>query len=122
MTRRGFAFLPFCAALAVAADDINGKWNFVWQTPGGERRSTLSIAVDGDKASVTFPESKSPMVGTFKDGKLTAGGKLYSAEAGQEGHFQMMATLAGSQLKGSASWAEHEMTFTASRADSQGSR
>lgn len=104
------------AALA-PAQDIAGKWNFVWQTPGGERRSTLTITIDKDSATVQFPDAKAPIPGSYKDGKLTVQGKLYSPEAGEEGEFRMTATLSGAELKGSASWQEHGMTFTARRAE-----
>ncbi len=115
MTRRLVASLVF-AALAFA-QEIGGKWNFVWQTPGGERRSTLTITLDGEKVSVMFPDAKAPVAGTFRNGKLAAAGKLYSAEAGEEGDFQMSATLSGGVLKGTSSWQEHAMTFTAQRAE-----
>lgn len=115
MTRRFFPVLALIAAVALA-QDVNGKWNFVWQTPGGERRSTLSITVENGKASVLFPDAKSPLTGTFQDGKLAVTGKLYSAEAGEEGQFHLNGTWNAGELKGSASWQEHEMTFSARRA------
>jgi hypothetical protein len=99
------------------AADLNGKWNFVWQTPGGERRSTLIFTVENDKVKVQFPEGKSPLEGTFRDNKLTLAGAVYSSEAGEEAAFRMSGTLAGEQLQGTATWKDHEMTFTARRAD-----
>ena len=107
------------AAVCLPAADLSGKWNFVWQTEGGERLSTLTVTMDKDKVTAQFPEAKTPIHGTFAENRLNLTGKLYSSEAGQEGDFRLKGVLEGDQLKGTASWDEHEMTFTAKRAQGE---
>lgn len=107
--------LLLVSAAALMGADLAGKWDFVWQTEGGERRSTLDFKVTGDAVSVEFPGAKAPIRGTIKGGKLTLAGKLYSQEAGEEGDFQLNGTVTGEQIKGTASWQDHGMTFTAGR-------
>lgn len=109
--------LLLIVAGALLGADLSGKWNFVWQTPGGERRSTLTLTEESGKVKAQFPEGKTPVDGTFSDNKLNLAGRLYSSEAGTEGAFRLTGTLEGDQLKGTASWEEHEMTFTARRAE-----
>jgi hypothetical protein len=103
-------------AALFGADSLSGKWDFVWETPGGERRSTLVFEQTGDDLSVTFPESPKKITGSIKDGEVKLSGKLYSPEAGQEGDFRLEGKLADGKLAGRASWNEHGMTFKAARA------
>ena len=110
-------FLILIAAAGLFGADLSGKWNFVWQTPGGERQSILTFTQKGEKVEARFPDAKEPVSGTLKDGKLSLAGRLYSAEAGAEADFHLDGTLAGQELKGTGAWAEHQMTFTAHKAD-----
>lgn len=105
------------AAATLLGADLNGKWNFVWQTPGGERRSTLTFKQDAAKVEAHFPDVKDPVTGTFKDGRLTLSGRLFSPEAGETNDFHMDATLAGDELKGTGGWGEHQLSFTARKAN-----
>lgn len=97
------------------AAEIAGKWDMVWSTPGGERKSVLTVTVEGETVRAELSGSKEPIPGTFKDGELKLNGKLFSAEAGMDGEFKLSGKLEGEQLKGSASWEEHQMTFTATK-------
>jgi len=103
-------------ASILCAADLSGKWDFVWQTPGGERRNPMVFTVDGENVTADIPGNTTKITGTLRENKLTLSGTLYSPEAGQEGKFKLEATLEGEQLKGSASWEEHHMTFTATKA------
>ena len=109
--------LIVAAAGALLGADLNGKWEFVWRTPGGERRSTLTFTQTDEKVEARFPDTKEPVSGTFKDGKLSLAGPLYSPEAGQSAEFRLTGTLREGQLMGSGGWGEHELTFTARKAD-----
>ena len=110
-------FLIFIAAAGLFGADLSGKWNFVWQTPGGERQSTLTFTQKGEKVEARFPDAKEPVTGTLKDGKLSLAGPVYSAEAGATADFHLDGTLADHELKGTGAWGEHQMTFTAHKAD-----
>jgi hypothetical protein len=110
-------FLIVAAAAGLLGADLNGRWNFVWQTPGGERRSTLTFAQTAEKVEARFPEAREPVTGTFKDGKLSLAGRVYSSEAGDTADFHLDGTLSEGELKGTGAWGDHELTFTARKAD-----
>ena len=110
--------LLFClAAMALWSADLTGKWDFVWQTPGGERRSTLTFTRSAEQVQARFPEAKEPITGTFKEGKLSLTGKVYASEAGDAADFQMVGTFADGELKGTGAWGEHELSFTARKSN-----
>lgn len=102
-------------SIAAFGADVAGKWNFIWETPGGERRSTLTFTVQGSAVQVTFPDAKEPIKGTIEGSRVKLSGKLYSPEAGSEGKFELDGTIDGAKMKGTSSWEEHSMTFTATR-------
>jgi hypothetical protein len=62
------------ATAGLLGADLNGKCNFIWQTPGGERRSTLTFTQNAEQVEGRFPEGKDPVTGTFKDGRLSLPG------------------------------------------------
>ena len=64
-----------------------------------------------------FPDSKEPIKGTFKDGKLSLAGSVFSQEAGEAAEFRLQGTLTDGELKGSGGWGEHALTFTAQKSD-----
>ncbi len=101
----------------LGADDLTGRWNFTWQTPGGERRTTLTLKQNSENVEALFPDAKEPIKGTFKDGKLSLAGNLFSTEAGEAAEFHLQGTLTGAELKGSGGWGEHDLTFTAQKAN-----
>lgn len=106
----------FCAVAMLGAD-ITGKWNFVWQTEGGERQTVLTIKQNADWVEAFFADAKEPITGTLKDGKLALSGKVFSSEAGTSAEFRLDGVLSGSDLKGTGSWGEHEVVFTARKAE-----
>lgn len=113
------ARVPLAAILTaflLCAAALGGKWNFVWNTEGGERRSTLTLTVAEDAVKVAFPGAKAPLQGRIEGDKLTISGKLFSAEAGEEGDFRLTGKVSGESIGGEASWNEHRMTFKANRA------
>ncbi len=112
-----YLFVLLTLASVLLGADLTGKWDFVWQTPGGERKSTLSFKQTAERVEVLFPEAKEPITGTFRDGKLSATGRLFSSEAGETAEFHMEGTLTGSELKGTGGWGEHQLTFTARKAE-----
>lgn len=109
-------WILFAAILPLVAAGIGGKWDFVWNTEGGERRSTISFSVSGDSLKVEFPGAKAHLAGRIDGKKLTVSGKLYSPEAGEDGDFSLTGTVDEDKMTGEASWNEHRFTFRASRA------
>ena len=109
--------LLMVSALALLGADLNGKWKFVWQTPGGERQTALRLEQKAERVEAFFPDAKEPVPGTFKDGKLSLSGRLFSSEAGETADFHLEGTLSGGELKGTGGWGEHQLTFTARKAE-----
>lgn len=99
---------------AVAAD-LNGKWDFVFDTEVGIYESSWTLTVNGDK--VTAKQDETVLTGTFRDGKLALSGEFYAAEAGYAAEMKISGKLESDQFKGDASWDVYEMTFTATRAE-----
>jgi hypothetical protein len=98
-----------------AQSGINGKWQFVLDTPGGDRDIDADFTVDADgKISGTW--GKDSAVGTFKDGKLELGFQMTSEEAGETSQMTIMGTLdpAGA-ITGNWKFSSYDGTFKAMR-------
>ena len=121
MTRRpvlSFAcFLPLAAVLPVlAAAELGGTWNMVWDTEGGIRKGDWKISQDGE--SLTVESDGQTFKGTFKSNRMVVEGRLYSAEAGYTATLKVEGTLEpDGTLKGRGTWDQYGMTFTATRAE-----
>lgn len=70
-----------------AADSLSGKWTMVMDTPGGERRATPTLALDGENVTGTWDSSE--VKGTFKEGRLELEFPLSSSEAGYKAIFKV---------------------------------
>ncbi len=100
----------------LAATDISGTWDMVWDTEGGIRRSNWKISQDGESLTVEFDDNV--LKGTFKAKRMEVKGKLYAAEAGYSADFTVEGTVQeDGTLKGSGAWDLYPMTFTAKRAE-----
>jgi hypothetical protein len=117
MQRRKWLWLMIVGAVGLLGADLNGRWNFAWQTPGGERQTVLRFEQKAEHVEAFFPEAKEPITGTFKDGKLSLSGRVYSSEAGQAADFHLEGTLSDGELKGTGGWGGHQLTFTARKAE-----
>jgi hypothetical protein len=109
--------LIVAGAVGLLGADLNGKWSFIWQTPGGERRSTLTFKQSAENVEAHFPDGKEAIKGIFRDGKLSLSGRLFSSEAGEAADFHMQGILSDGELKGTGGWGEHQLTFTARKAE-----
>lgn len=111
------SFLLFFALAAppASAADISGKWSLVWDTEGGVRRTVWDIRQDDEKITVETDGHK--LEGSFHNNTLTLEGRFYSAEAGYGAVLKVTGTLEDGKLKGSGSWDQYAMTFTAERAE-----
>jgi hypothetical protein len=98
-----------------APSGVNGKWQFVLDTPGGDRDVDADFTVDADgKVSGTF--GKDTAAGTFKDGKLELGFQMTSEEAGETAHMSMTGTLdATGAITGNWKFSSYDGTFKALR-------
>ncbi len=79
-------------------------------TPGGERRATPTLALDGENVTGTWDSSE--VKGTFKEGRLELEFPLSSSEAGYKAIFKVSAKLEGEELKGTWNWATYNGALT----------
>lgn len=98
----------------LAAADMSGKWDMVWDTEGGVRRTVWEVRQEGEKVTVDTDGSK--LIGTLKGNQFAVEGSFYSAEAGYNAPLKVSGTLDGDELKGKGSWDQYSMSFTASQA------
>ena len=93
---------------------VNGKWHFVFNTPGGDREFDADFTVDAEgKVSGTF--GKSNAAGTYKDGHLQLAFDT-TTEEGETGQLQMDGKLdETAALTGSWTFSSYDGTFKATR-------
>jgi hypothetical protein len=113
LTLCGLALLVL-AQTAIAAD-LNGKWNFVFETPGGEHRLSMTFTQNGESLTATLEETQ--LKGTCRDGQFQLAGEYYHEPAGYKAELKLTGKLEGDQLKGDATWDAYQATFTATRAE-----
>ena len=119
MTRSTLFRILAAALLAMSifpldAADMTGKWDMVWDTEGGVRRTVWEVRQEGEKVTVDTDGSK--LTGTIKDNQFAVEGSFYSAEAGYNAPLKVSGSLEGDALNGKGSWDQYSMSFTASRA------
>ena len=100
-------------APADLAGGVDGAWEFVFDTEGGERTGEMVMKADGE--NVTAKMGESVLKGTLKDGELKLKGDYYADEAGYKAEFNLTGNVEGDTIKGKASWDLYEMTFVASK-------
>lgn len=104
-------------ALAVCglnAAEIDGKWNFVMQTDGGERRVQPEFQSDGEK--VTGKWDRSNVAGTFRDGELLLSFPMTSTEGQISANLNVKAKLSGGELKGNWEFGGYSGSFVGTKA------
>ena len=73
-------FVLLLAAQPLAAADLTGKWNFTWDTEGGERKNIIEISQKGEALDAKVGENQ--LAGSSKDGRFKLSGKFHASEAG----------------------------------------
>jgi hypothetical protein len=105
--------VPFGAAKNMQDKaDVNGKWHFVLDTPGGDRELDAEFKVDGDQVSGKW--GPSDVKGTFSDGKLNLEFPFNSEEAGA-GTMKIKGVLADGALTGDWAFSDYAGQFKATR-------
>jgi len=102
-------------AQAPPASGIAGKWDFVFQTPVGERKTTLDMTVEGTQVTAKIGEVV--LKGAYQDGKLELKGNVYSSEGGYTAELRITGKVESDQITGTAVWDTYQMTFSAKRAE-----
>jgi hypothetical protein len=109
------AILLTRASVSAAATGLDGKWHFVMDTPGGDREMDAEFAVDPD-GKVTGNYNKTPVAGTFKDGKMDLSFEMTSEESGETAPLKLVGKVddAGT-LTGTWEFSSYGGTFKAAR-------
>ena len=120
MTRQRFLLrssllLASAAVPALDAAGIDGKWNLVWDTEGGVRRTQWQIVQDGQK--LTVETNGQVFKGTLKGDRIVLAGECYAGEAGYSATLKVEGTFKGEELRGKGTWDQYAMTFTGKRAE-----
>jgi len=102
------------AGCLLLGDPITGKWDFVMDTPGGERRTSPTFQLDGEK--VTGKWDGADVKGTFIDGKLSLAFPYNSTEGGFSATVKIEGKLVGETLEGTWEFGEYGGTFKATKA------
>lgn len=95
-------FYPYVLCLVVVlrvqtglAVDLNGKWNFVFNTDDGERQDFAVFRLDNEKVSGNWGKNEALVKGTFIDGNLELKFPFVSEEAGLQGPYDHRPTERG---------------------------
>lgn len=97
-----------------SAFELAGRWEFVFDTEGGVRRTPVTLQLQGDQVSGKF--EKSDVKGTFTSGKLDLKFPHYSAEGGYEAELSLQGAVEGDGLKGNWRFGDHGGAWTAVKA------
>ena len=104
------ALVSVFAFLAHAADSgVTGKWNFVLDTEGGERRAPAELGLDGEKVTGNF--NGTDVKGTFADSKLELKFPYESEEVGK-GTLVFKGKVDAGALAGDWSFETEAQTYT----------
>jgi len=105
--------LAAMAFVIANAADVEGDWSLYLNAAEGFTTVSMSISVDGEKATATSGTSE--LSGSYKDGKLKLTGKLYLSDAGYESNAEMEVQLQGEKLKGEMNWDSYSATVDGTR-------
>ena len=95
----------------VWAAEVSGKWNFVLDTEGGERRASADFVLEGEKVTGKYGEAD--VQGTCVDGKLELSFPLNS-EVGP-GTLKISGKVAEKEITGTWKFETYSGTFKPTR-------
>ena len=95
----------------VWAAEVSGKWNFVLDTEGGERRASADFVLEGEKVTGKYGEAD--VQGTCVEGKLELSFPLNS-EVGP-GTLKISGKVAEKEITGTWKFETYSGTFKATR-------
>ena len=98
---------------AARASDLDGKWQFVLDTEGGERQISAEFRLEGEQVKGTWADA--PVTGTYKDGKLELAFDFTPQELGEKGTMKVTGKLDGDTLSGNWEFSQYSGTYKATR-------
>src|SRR5947209_17602551 len=119
MSRRVLVLCAFCALMlfnpfqAAADSNLDGRWQFVLDNPGGDRTTDVLFKVDGDQ--VTGKWDKEDLKGTYEGNDLQLSFEITPEETGEKGTFVVKGKLDGDNITGTWEFGEYKGDFKATR-------
>src|ERR1051326_5419697 len=117
---RALATCVFCALMllmipsyAAADSNLDGRWQFVLDTPGGDRNVDVLFKVEGDQ--VTGKWDKEDLKGTYDGGDLQLSFEITPEETGEKGTLVIKGKLDGDAIAGTWEFGEYKGDFKATR-------
>ena len=103
---------------SVSAGGINGTWDFVYETPEGDLRSTADLALEGEELTME-QKGMGAVKGTYKDGEFQIKvDSYYSPEAGYSAPLTLEGKFDGERISGKWEFDVYAGTFSAARSGS----
>jgi hypothetical protein len=113
-SRAAIAYEQTAAQTKEEALAVSGKWQFVFETGGGDKREeTATFQQDGTKVTGKF--ANADVQGAFRDGELDLSFPFTSEGGRMSGTLKIKGKLAEDALKGTWDFEEFSGTFTATR-------
>jgi hypothetical protein len=119
MLRAALFICVFCAITLFAPSQMNaqskldGRWQFVLDTPGGERDVDVLLKVEGDQ--VTGKWDKEDVKGTYDGGDLQLSFEITPEETGEKGTLVIKGKHDGDNITGTWGFGEYNGEFKATR-------
>jgi hypothetical protein len=106
--------ITLCVPSQVAGQSsLDGRWQFVLDTPGGERNADAVLKVDGDQ--VTGKWDKEDVKGTYQGSDLQLSFEITPEETGEKGTLVIKGKVDGDNITGTWAFGEYNGDFKATR-------
>jgi hypothetical protein len=103
---------------SVSAGGINGTWDFVYETPEGNLRSTADLKLEGDELTME-QKGMGSVKGTYQDGEFQIRvDSYYSPEAGYSAPLELEGRFDGEKITGKWEFDVYAGNFSATRSGS----
>jgi hypothetical protein len=96
-----------------AQSNLDGRWQFVLDTPGGERDVDVLFKVDGDQ--VTGKWDKEDLKGSYQGSDLQLSFEITPEETGEKGMLTIRGKVDGDNITGTWEFGEYKGDFKANR-------
>jgi hypothetical protein len=107
------AITLFAPSQTHAQSKLDGRWQFVLDTPGGERDVDVLLKVEGDQ--VTGKWDKEDVKGTYDGGDLQLSFEITPEETGEKGTLVIKGKHEGDNITGTWGFGEYNGEFKATR-------
>ena len=114
----GVFALMICMLLAAVpafcATDLDGNWNFTFNSDDGDHQAPATFKVDGGQVTGRFAD-RADVKGTYSAGKFELKFPLVYEEGGLEGDLKLTGKVDGGKVTGNWEYAGYAGTFSATK-------